>query len=79
MILFYIFIQTFTSCSSTTFTIYRLILFSKINCTTKILKQPLTMMKKVTVNSCTVNSSNVYNNTSGIDFYKFILTIIFHP
>ena len=36
----------------------------------KILKQPLTVMKKATVNSCTVNSSNVYNNTSGIDFYK---------
>ena len=50
-----------------------------INYTTEILKQPLTMMKKATVNSCTVNSSNVYNNTSGIDFYKVYSDYNFSP
>ena len=50
-----------------------------INYTTELLKQPLTMMKKATVNSCTVNSSNVYNNTSGIDFYKVYSDYNFSP
>ena len=39
-----------------------------INYTTEILKQPLTMMKKAVINNCNVNSNNVYDNTSGIDF-----------
>lgn len=39
-----------------------------INYTTQILKQPLTMMKKSIVNKCNVTSSNIYDNTSGIDF-----------
>ena len=41
-----------------------------INYTTEILNHPLTMMKKSAINNCSVNSSNVYNNTSGIDFNK---------
>ena len=28
------------------------------------------MMKKSTINNCSISSSNVYNNTSGIDFDK---------
>ena len=39
-----------------------------INYTTQVLKQPLTMMKKSMVNPCNVDSSNVYENSSGIDF-----------
>ena len=39
-----------------------------INYTTEILKQPLTMMKKAVINNCNVNSNNVFDNTSGIDF-----------
>ena len=39
-----------------------------INYTTEIIKQPLTMMKKVTTNECAINSNNVYDNSSGIDF-----------
>lgn len=39
-----------------------------INYTTEILKQPLTMMKKVAINICNIYSNNVYNNSSGIDF-----------
>lgn len=40
-----------------------------INYTTQILKQPLTMMKKAIINKCYITSNNVYDNTSGIDFY----------
>ena len=39
-----------------------------INYTTEILKQPLTMMKKAVINNCNVNSNNIFDNTSGIDF-----------
>lgn len=39
-----------------------------ISYTTEILKQPITMMKKTITNKCNVISSNVYDNTSGIDF-----------
>lgn len=39
-----------------------------INYTIEILKQPLTMMKKVVVNDCNINSNNIYENSSGIDF-----------
>lgn len=39
-----------------------------INYTVQILKQPLTMMKQTIVNKCNITSSNVYDNTSGIDF-----------
>ena len=39
-----------------------------INYTTKVLKQPLEMMKKSMANSCSINSNNVYDNSSGIDF-----------
>ncbi len=39
-----------------------------INYTTKILKQPLTMMKKAIVKKCSITSKNVYDNSSGINF-----------
>lgn len=39
-----------------------------INYTTEILQQPLTMMKKAAVNKCNINSNNVYDNYSGINF-----------
>ena len=41
-----------------------------INYTTNILKQPLTMMKQSITNACSVDSNNVYDNSSGIDFQK---------
>ena len=28
------------------------------------------MMKQTTINSCTINSNNIYDNTSGINFKK---------
>ena len=39
-----------------------------INYTTEILKQPLAMMKNATTKFCSINSNNIYDNTSGIDF-----------
>ena len=50
-----------------------------INYTTEILKQPLTMMKKATVNNCTINSNNVYDNTSNINFNKVYFEYNFSP
>lgn len=50
-----------------------------INYTTEILNQPLTMMKKATINNCSISSSNVYNNTSGIDFDKVYSDYKFSP
>ena len=50
-----------------------------INYTTEILNQPLTMMKKATINNCSISSSNVYNNTSGIDFDKVYSDYNFSP
>lgn len=50
-----------------------------INYTTEILKQPLVMMKKATVISCTVNYNNVYDNTSGIDFNKVYFDYNYSP
>ena len=50
-----------------------------INYTAEVLKQPLTMMKKATINSCAISSNNVYNNTSGIDFYKVYSDYNFSP
>ena len=40
-----------------------------INYTIEILKQPMEMMKNATTKICNINSNNVYDNTSGIDFY----------
>lgn len=40
-----------------------------INYTTHIMKQPLTMMKKSIVARCSISSNNIYDNTSGIDFF----------
>lgn len=50
-----------------------------INYTTEILKQPLTMMKKAVINKCNINSNNVYNNTSGIDFNKVYADYDYSP
>lgn len=50
-----------------------------INYTTEILKQPLTMMKKAVLNDCNVNSNNVYENTSGIDFKEVYADYNFLP
>ena len=50
-----------------------------INYTTEILKQPLTMMKQTTINSCTINSNNIYDNTSGINFKKVYSDYNFPP
>ena len=39
-----------------------------INYTTQILNQPLVMMKKSMTNKCNIDSSNIFDNSSGIDF-----------
>lgn len=39
-----------------------------INYTVKIVEQPLTTMKKLITKNSKINSNNVYNNTSGINF-----------
>lgn len=39
-----------------------------INYTIEILKQPMEIMKRTTIKSSTINSKNIYNNSSGIDF-----------
>ena len=39
-----------------------------INYTTEVLKQPLTMMKRVTLYKCNIDTNNVYDNSSGINF-----------
>lgn len=36
-------------------------------------------MKKTTINNCSISSSNVYNNTSGIDFDKVYSDYNFSP
>ena len=36
-------------------------------------------MKKLTINTCTVHSNNVYDNTSGIDFKKVYSDYDFTP
>lgn len=50
-----------------------------INYTVEILKQPITMMKNITVRTSTVNSNNIYNNSSGIDFKTVYEEYNFHP
>ena len=39
-----------------------------INYTVEIIKQPLEMMKKSIANNCNINSNNIFDNSSGIDF-----------
>lgn len=39
-----------------------------INYTVEYLKQPIEMMKNASTKNCSINSNNVYDNTSGIDF-----------
>lgn len=41
-----------------------------ISYTTQILNQPLTMMKKSIAKRCSISSRNIYDNTSGIDFFN---------
>ncbi len=43
--------------------------FQKLtNYTTQILNQLLVMMKKSMTNKCNIDSSNIFDNSSGIDF-----------
>lgn len=39
-----------------------------LNYTVEILKQPIMIMKKAITKDCSINSSNVYDSSSGIDF-----------
>lgn len=39
-----------------------------LNYTVEILKQPMVTMKQAIIKKCNVNSNNVFDNTSGIDF-----------
>lgn len=41
-----------------------------INYTSEILRQPFTMLKKTVINKCSVNSTNVYDHSSNIDFFS---------
>ena len=50
-----------------------------INYTTETLKKPLTMMKKATVNKCNINSHNVHDNSSGIDFNEVYAKYNYSP
>lgn len=50
-----------------------------INYTVEILKQAITIMKKATIRNTNINSFNVYNNTSGIDFSLVYSDYNFHP
>ena len=50
-----------------------------INYTTEILRQQLTMMKKVTTKICKTNSNNVYSNSSGIDFSEIYADYNYSP
>lgn len=44
-----------------------------INYTVDIIKQPLEMLKKTIINTCDINSNNVYLNHSGINFSQVYL------
>lgn len=50
-----------------------------ISYTTEILKQPMVIMKKATINNSSVNSTNIYNNSSGIDFNLVYADYNYHP
>lgn len=50
-----------------------------INYTVEILKQPMTIMKKTTTRTSSINSNNVYDNSSGIDFKLVYAEYNFHP
>lgn len=50
-----------------------------INYTTETLKRPLTMMKKASVNKCNINSDNVYDNSSGINFTEVYAEYNYSP
>lgn len=50
-----------------------------INYTVEILKQPMAIMKKVTINNNSINSTNMYDNSSGIDFNLVYADYNFHP
>ena len=45
----------------------------------KTLKKPLTMMKKASVNKCNINSDNVYDNSSGINFTEVYAEYNYSP
>lgn len=50
-----------------------------INYTVEILKQPMEIMKKTTIRNSSINSANVYDNSSGIDFNLVYADYNFHP
>ena len=50
-----------------------------ISYTTETLKRPLTMMKKATVNKCNINSNNIYDNSSGINFNEVYAEYNYSP
>lgn len=50
-----------------------------INYTVEILKQPMEIMKKASVRNSSINSNNMFENTSGIDFYLVYADYDFHP
>lgn len=50
-----------------------------ISYTIEILKQPMIIMKKTTINNSSVNSTNIYDNSSGIDFSLVYADYNFHP
>ncbi len=50
-----------------------------INYTVEILKQPMAIMKNIAVRNSSVNSSNMYDNLSGIDFHLVYADYNFHP
>ena len=49
-----------------------------LNYTVEILKQPLTIMKKVVTKTCNLNSNNIYDNNSQIDFQVVYAHYHFH-
>lgn len=50
-----------------------------INYTVEILKQPMAIMKKATIRNSNINSTNMYDNSSGIDFKSVYATYNFYP
>lgn len=50
-----------------------------INYTVDIMVQTLEAMKKVVIDDCTINSNNVFDNTSGIDFDEVYIDYDFTP
>ncbi len=50
-----------------------------INYTVEVLKQPMSIMKNATVRNSSINSNNMFDNSSGIDFNLVYAEYNFHP